>query len=40
MTYNTAIAEEITITGQKAANKNSSVETYARHCATEELMKY
>lgn len=42
MTYNTALEEEITITGsgQKVSTKNNSVETYARHCATEEMMKY
>lgn len=42
MTYNTALAEEITVSGsgEKVSTKNNSVETYARHCATEELMKY
>lgn len=42
MTYNTALEEEITITGsgKKVSTKNNSVETYARHCATEEMMKY
>lgn len=42
MTYNTALAEEITVTGsgEKVSTKNNSVETYARHCATEEMMKY
>ncbi len=41
MTYNTAV-EDIVVTGsgEKVSTKNNSVETYARHCATEELMKY
>ena len=42
MTYNTALDEEITVSGsgEKVSTKNNSVETYARHCATEEMMKY
>ena len=42
MTYNTAVEEDIVVTGsgEKVSTKNNSVETYARHCATEELMKY
>lgn len=42
MTYNTAVEEDIVVTGsgEKISTKNNSVETYARHCATEELMKY
>lgn len=40
MNYYTAKDEGITVIKQNTASKNNSVETYARHCATESLMEY
>lgn len=38
MNYYSAIDEIITVEKQKVETRNNSVETYARHCATESLM--
>lgn len=39
MNYYTAIDSEVEISRQPVASKNNSLETYARHCATEGLMQ-
>ena len=39
MNYYTAIDSDIELSKQPVASKNNSVETYARHCATESMMQ-
>ena len=39
MNYYTAIDSDIELSKQPVASKNNSVETYARHCATEGMMQ-
>lgn len=39
MNYYTAVDSEVVLSQQPVASKNNSVETYARHCATEGMMQ-
>jgi len=39
MNYYTALDTQVELSQQPAASKNNSVETYARHCATEGMMQ-
>lgn len=39
MNFHTAVDSDVVLSRQPEVSKNNSVETYARHCATEEIMR-